>query len=119
MYLTRCNNCTSPLIPTQPILPIPLTPQATAVVYVTVEDQNDHTPMFVGAPYVSNISETTLIIATLQATDADAGMNAVIKFSIYVGNTTVFQIDENSVSAVCMCVCVHVCVCVCVHVYTT
>eukprot|EP00731_Ephydatia_muelleri_P025870 Em0017g953a len=70
--------------------------EATAVVYVTVEDQNDHAPMFVGAPYVSNISETTLIVATLQATDADAGLNAVIKFSINLGNTTIFQIDENS-----------------------
>ena len=70
----------------------------TAIVSITVLDQNDNPPIFTNDSQSVQIPETTppdSMIASLQATDADTLEDAVIQYSIAAGNDTLFTIDQN------------------------
>ena len=71
----------------------------TAIVSITVLDQNDNPPIFTNNSQRVQIPETTppdSVVASLQATDADTQENAVIQYSIAAGNEDMlFTIDQN------------------------
>ncbi len=55
-----------------------------ATVYVTVEDVNDNPPVFLNAPYSAMVSENAmigLVIATVEASDADEATNNDVVYS--------------------------------------
>ncbi|XP_017783736.1 PREDICTED: cadherin-related tumor suppressor [Nicrophorus vespilloides] len=57
---------------------------------VTIEDVNDHTPMFDHTSYETSLLESTPVndrFFALSATDTDLGMNGFITYSITEGNT--------------------------------
>ena len=75
----------------------------TTVINITVIDGNDNAPVFVGAPYTAVLPEGTTqamrLILNVNATDADSGVNAVVRYSIAGGATAgSFQIDPITVS---------------------
>ena len=62
----------------------------TVDVYVTIQDENDNQPRFVGAPFHFNVSELATVATTVgrvSAVDADAGINGKLTFTILNGNT--------------------------------
>lgn len=72
---------------------------ATASVVVKVLDDNDNYPQFSERTYTVSVSEDswddTNIVAHIRATDADAGVNAAIRYAIIGGNTqSQFAIDS-------------------------
>ena len=73
---------------------------ATAFVFVSVLDENDNSPRFLGLPYDLQVLEHTdrgVVIGTVQATDADVGDNGIIAYEISQGNVnSVFEIDASS-----------------------
>lgn len=75
---------------------------ATAIVEIVVLDENDNRPQFSNALYVVDVREdidfTRLpVIARIHASDADAGSNGVVRYSITGGNLmNTFLIDSTS-----------------------
>ncbi|KAL2102521.1 hypothetical protein ACEWY4_001689 [Coilia grayii] len=62
---------------------------ATATVYITVEDENDNYPQFSEKRYVVQVAENVAVntqIAQVEATDKDQGNNAKVLYSIISGN---------------------------------
>ena len=80
----------------------PLTKQvynSTALVDIMVTDFNDLVPDFGQREIVVNIKENTAVgssIITVHANDSDIGMNALVRYSLAVGNKTVFAINNSS-----------------------
>ena len=71
----------------------------TTTVRVTVTDENDNDPTFDSALYTQSIPENVpapVQVATVSATDLDAGDNSAMKFSISAGDVSpaLFAIDE-------------------------
>lgn len=73
---------------------------ATASVVVKVLDDNDNYPQFTERTYTISINEDRWqdandVVAHIRATDADAGVNAAIRYAIIGGNTqSQFAIDS-------------------------
>lgn len=72
---------------------------ASATVVIKVLDDNDNYPQFSERTYTVSVSEDkwddTNIVAHIKATDADAGVNAAIRYAIIGGNTqSQFAIDS-------------------------
>ncbi|XP_031438509.1 cadherin EGF LAG seven-pass G-type receptor 1 isoform X2 [Clupea harengus] len=62
---------------------------ASATVYITVEDENDNYPQFSEKRYVVQVPENVAVntqIAQVEATDKDEGNNAEVRYSIISGN---------------------------------
>ncbi|CAH0559984.1 unnamed protein product [Brassicogethes aeneus] len=73
------------------------TPSETAVtkVYVDILDANDNDPTFVSESYEFKVEENLrrgTVVGKIKATDADAGVNAVIRYSLIPSNSS-FQIN--------------------------
>ena len=73
----------------------------TSTVMVKVLDANDNQPVFVGSPYVVNVTENalpSLPIFNLKATDADIGTNALIFFSLIsvVPRSDAFEVNQTT-----------------------
>ena len=69
-----------------------------AIINITVLDINDNSPMFSQDLYTIEIAENTTIntiIFTVNATDADTGSNAIVRYSI-ITNTNVFSINSTT-----------------------
>ena len=69
---------------------------STAVLTVTVTDENDNDPMFVNTPYAADVAENATFgqqVFQVNVTDADVGINAQILFSLANGTET-FDIDS-------------------------
>ena len=73
---------------------------ASETVTITITDENDNSPVFTGTPYTATLDETDPVgtsVATVAATDADAGANGTVSFSITAGNTNSdFSIDAST-----------------------
>ncbi|XP_062598426.1 protein dachsous-like [Saccostrea cucullata] len=66
---------------------------------VNVKDENDNHPVFLQQSYKADILEFTgsgVKILTVNATDADTGVNAVITYNLIVNPTGGFYIDPNT-----------------------
>nr|XP_055045624.1 cadherin EGF LAG seven-pass G-type receptor 1 isoform X3 [Misgurnus anguillicaudatus] len=62
---------------------------ATAMVHITVEDENDNTPQFSEKKYIVQVPENVAVnteVAWVNATDQDEGNNAKVYYSIISGN---------------------------------
>ena len=74
---------------------------STTIVRITVTDSNDNYPQvgpIAGASILEGSSIQTVLI-TVQATDADSGLNAVLNYSIVNANSVPFSIsDEGTIS---------------------
>lgn len=73
----------------------------TATVEVTVNDRNDHTPVFEQATYVATVREMSPVgstVLTVRATDQDIGENAELEYSILnpTSESDVFLIDKHT-----------------------
>ncbi|XP_041779584.1 protein dachsous [Anopheles merus] len=71
---------------------------ATAHVIVTILDANDNSPIFAKSLYEFEIEENMrrgAMIGTVSASDSDAGINAVVRYSLIPSNTS-FQINPVS-----------------------
>ena len=72
---------------------------ASTLVTITVLDENDNRPQFTRASYSVDVREDVSpvrspVIATVKAVDADAGRNAMVRYSIRSGNSHgIFAID--------------------------
>ena len=69
-----------------------------AIINITVLDINDNSPMFSQDLYTTEIAENTTInaiIFTVNATDADAGSNAIVRYFINTDNN-VFSINSTT-----------------------
>ena len=72
---------------------------STATVEITILDENDNKPQFSQSTYSMDVSEDIdpsggPVISEVHATDADAGHNALVRYSITGGNTLdTFNID--------------------------
>lgn len=75
---------------------------ATAIVEIVILDENDNRPQFSNASYVVEVREdidfTRLpVITQIHASDADAGNNGVVRYSIIGGNfMNTFTIDSTT-----------------------
>uniref|UniRef100_A0A914UTL0 Uncharacterized protein n=1 Tax=Plectus sambesii TaxID=2011161 RepID=A0A914UTL0_9BILA len=74
------------------------TPQlsGTALIEISVLDANDNAPHFLRNDYSVSIPENITVpakIATIEATDADAGDNGKVRYSIVSGGSNAFSID--------------------------
>jgi len=75
---------------------------ATTVVVVTVLDENDNRPQFENATYHVDVLEdvdalTSPVIARIRASDADEGVNGVVKYSLAGWNYDgTFEIDSST-----------------------
>ena len=75
---------------------------ATAVVELTILDENDNYPQFSKSSYTVDVSEdidpsNTPVIANIEATDVDTGFNGRVRYSITGGNTReTFRIDPET-----------------------
>ena len=61
-----------------------------AEITINVKDENDNFPVFNASSYTFNIEEeqtSNLRAGTVLATDADAGVNGEVKYSIVGGNS--------------------------------
>ena len=68
-------------------------------VYLRVIDRNDNNPVFTESQYRARISENVPVgtqVVEVTATDADAGQNAKISYSIQNGTGWIFGIDKDS-----------------------
>ncbi len=62
---------------------------ATAIVHITIEDENDNYPQFSEKRYVVQVPENVAVntkVAQVEATDRDEGNNAKVHYSIISGN---------------------------------
>ena len=75
--------------------------QTPVQVTVSVEDTNDYEPEFVGGPFnfvTREASMLRVLVDTIAANDADAGINAEVRFAIIAGNADgSFFIDDITV----------------------
>ncbi|XP_074485330.1 protocadherin Fat 4 isoform X2 [Sebastes fasciatus] len=73
---------------------------ATAIVNITLLDENDNSPKFTSSQYESKVftNQTEgMLLVKVEAEDPDAGVNGQIKYSIDFGNQNeYFSIDENT-----------------------
>ena len=82
--------------------PVPDRQTASAVVEITVLDENDNKPQFSQNSYTVDVDENidpsgNPVIAEIIATDTDEGANAQIRYSITGGNTNdAFSIDAST-----------------------
>uniref|UniRef100_A0A8C5K818 FAT atypical cadherin 1 n=1 Tax=Jaculus jaculus TaxID=51337 RepID=A0A8C5K818_JACJA len=70
-----------------------------ATVVLTLEDVNDNAPEFTADPYTITVFENTepgTLLARVQATDADAGLNRKISYSLVDSADRQFSINEFS-----------------------
>ncbi|XP_040587830.1 protocadherin Fat 1 isoform X7 [Mesocricetus auratus] len=70
-----------------------------ATVVLTVEDMNDNAPEFTADPYTITVFENTepgTLLTRVQATDADAGLNRKISYSLIDSADGQFSINEAS-----------------------
>ena len=77
--------------------PVPL--QGSCNVSVIVEDQNDNDPRFSQPRYSATIPENVpvdTVVLTVQASDADLGVNARIVYSLANESQWLFRIDNKS-----------------------
>ena len=77
----------------------PVSLQGSCNVSVIVEDQNDNDPRFSQPRYSATIRENVLVdtvVLTVQATDADLGVNARIVYSLANESQWLFRIDNRS-----------------------
>lgn len=66
-------------------------------VLVSVLDVNDNDPQFINTPYTAAIPEDTppgTNVLTVEATDADEGINSLISYSINNSAQGLFKIDN-------------------------
>ena len=74
------------------------TRQDEATVYITVEDANDHPPVFVGVlPYEFRIRENVaegFIVGSVNVTDVDAGQNERVRYYV-LSSTIVYYMQTN------------------------
>ena len=64
---------------------------------VTIIDVNDNPPIFNPSTYPVTVSEsvnTGFSLVTVTATDADEGVNRIVRYSILTGDTSLFQINQ-------------------------
>jgi len=57
----------------------------TTTINITVTDENDNQPMFIGAPYLVTVPERTngpQVVLTVVATDGDTSINGEIEYFI-------------------------------------
>ena len=68
-----------------------------AVVRVTVLDVNDNSPTFIGGPYSGGVpeNEANYLILTVQASDADAGSNADLRYQL-MNHGDLFSLDPTT-----------------------
>ncbi|XP_039607150.1 protocadherin Fat 4 isoform X1 [Polypterus senegalus] len=74
----------------------PLALSSSAIVSVTISDVNDNPPRFHHHPYVTHIGASTSagsLVFAVTVTDADAGSNAQLHYSLMGRNSEKFQID--------------------------
>ena len=74
----------------------------TTTVNITVTDENDNLPVFIGAPYLVRVPERTngpQAVLAVVARDGDTSINGAIEYFI-VGMNGTFRIDINTVSKV-------------------
>jgi protocadherin-16/23 len=77
--------------------PVPL--QGSCNVSVIVEDQNDNDPRFSQPRYSATVAESVpvgTVVLTVQASDADVGVNARIAYSLANESEWLFRIDNKS-----------------------
>ena len=78
----------------------PLATYPTSFVIISILDQNDNVPRFIGEPYRFQVAENATggySVGTVQATDADTGSNAEVTFEISQGDPElVFQIGRDT-----------------------
>ena len=72
---------------------------ATVLIHVTVLDANDNAPVFSQAVYRASIPENSpldTVVITVQATDADEGLNGEVKYEFdhISEENNVFSLDE-------------------------
>ena len=75
---------------------VTLTFTSTALVNITVNDVNDNPPMWAQSEYSVGILETEsigYILTNLQATDADIGTNAELRYEFFQSTDSTFAID--------------------------
>nr|XP_006001093.1 PREDICTED: protocadherin Fat 1 isoform X1 [Latimeria chalumnae]XP_014346958.1 PREDICTED: protocadherin Fat 1 isoform X1 [Latimeria chalumnae] len=68
-------------------------------IMLTVEDVNDNAPEFSADPYAVTVYENTelkTLLTRVQATDADAGLNRKVRYSLVDSALAHFSIDESS-----------------------
>ena len=73
----------------------------TATINITLTDENDNQPIFIGAPYLVTIPEGTRgpqVVLTVVATDEDSSTNGQIEYFTAGGTVGDFRIDTNTVS---------------------
>ena len=66
---------------------------ATAIVEVTIEDENDNTPMFESVPHTGQVQENSpayTSVLRLPARDADSGFNGALTFAL-IGDSRALQ----------------------------
>ena len=66
---------------------------------ITLEDINDHAPVFLSGHYNFSVNEGTApntYLGTVHAQDRDLGVNALIRYSIISGSQAKFYIDRIS-----------------------
>ena len=74
-----------------------LTFTSTALVNITVDDVNDNPPIWAQSEYSVGILETEpigYILTNLQATDADVGTNAQLRYEFFLSADSTFAIDS-------------------------
>ncbi|KAI6645822.1 protocadherin Fat 4-like [Oopsacas minuta] len=73
---------------------------SSSIVIITVTDSNDNYPQIVQPVNPSILEGTSVntVLTTIQATDADSGINAVLSF--FITNTVPFSIDQNNGSII-------------------
>ncbi len=82
--------------------PVPDRQTASAIVEITVTDENDNKPQFTKSSYTVDVSEDidptgNPVIAEIVASDKDEGANAQIRYSITGGNSyDTFSIDSST-----------------------
>ena len=81
--------------------------QSFAQVNITIQDVNDHFPIFKQSPYTvskeeGNVGPTTVLLDQIVAEDNDGtSPNNVVEYDITAGNEqNVFEINPNSVSLI-------------------
>jgi len=71
----------------------------TTLVEITIIDINDNDPVFSQENYTITVSEKVPVgrdIFTLQATDADVGVNGDIEYKVVSMNSTLFSLDSTT-----------------------
>jgi len=67
----------------------------TLSIEIRVTNENDNSPMFIGAPYTAMVAENSAVgtfVVNVSATDADSGILGEVRYSIEGGNNDLFSI---------------------------